>query len=190
MATILLDCDGVLADFVGHMIKALRAVGHDVADDVTAYDFLRQFGEKTGNSARAILGGRDFWRTLPPYDEAQWGVEAMREHGHTIVVATSPWISCVGWAETRRTWLDKHFDVDHGDVLVGMRKEMIRAGAFVDDRAEVVQKWDAENHRHNNDGIALLMDRGWTKSAPASLRRFSWCEEHVEAVCIELEARG
>jgi 5'(3')-deoxyribonucleotidase len=158
MGTVLLDCDGVLADFVGHVSARLAEVGH-VIPEVTSYDFIRGFGPEVGAAARTLLKDPDTWKTMPPYEEAQRGVEALRSVGHTIVVVTSPWLSCHTWAHVRREWLDKHFDVDSGDLIVTSRKELVGGDAFVDDRIESVASWAIRNPK----GHALLMDRPWTR---------------------------
>lgn len=178
MSIVLLDCDGVLADFVGHMLAALREhPGHDVPDDVDEYDFLRGFGEGTGHLAREILKSGDHWSAIPPFDAAINHVGAIRRAGHDVVVVTAPWWSCPTWDSVRRAWLYRHFDVKGGDVITTARKDLVRGDAFIDDKAEVVAAWGARN-----DGAALLMDRRWTKSAPSTLQRFSWEADHVDAL--------
>lgn len=172
MSVVLLDCDGVLANFVDHLRAELAKLGHKVSSP-SQYDFLRGFGEEVGAAARTLLKDPDTWRLIPPYEEAQKGVEFLRSLNHEIVVVTSPWLSCRGWADTRREWLDKHFDVSHADLIVTSRKEQVHGDVFLDDRSDMVQEWQEKNPT----GWALLMNRSWAPDVHVrgkGIERFDW----------------
>ena len=183
MSVVLLDCDGVLADFVGHLIDRLHAQGHEVPRDVTDYDFLRGFGEATGKASRALLKDAGHWRSIPPYEGAAGFVDEIRACGHEVVIVTSPWLSCEAWAHARREWLAEHFDVEARDLIVTSRKELVRGDVFIDDHATTVTAWAEKNPR----GHALLMNRSYTVADPWP-RRFSWDRLTVGSLMVALES--
>lgn len=176
MSVVLLDCDGVLADFVGHMIARLNAHGHAIPE-VKKYDFLRAFDEPVGVLARRLLEDPAHWAHIPPYDvRAQ--VDALRSDGHDVVCVTSPWLSCASWCSVRRDWLKRHFGFHHNDVIVTARKHLVRGDAFIDDRWDAVAAWGNANPM----GLALLMDRSWTKDDPSVTQRFDWSIPDMKAL--------
>jgi 5'(3')-deoxyribonucleotidase len=177
MSTVLLDCDGVLSDFVGHMTALLKARGHEIPE-VTEYDFLRGFGDDVGAVARSLLKDGGTWMTMPAYPEARAGVDAIRAAGHDVIVVTAPWWSCETWDHVRRKWLYGAFDVKSENIITTSKKHLVRGHAFVDDKAEAVEAWRLA---HVGIGTALLMDRPYNRDPKHNhLDRFAW--PHVEAL--------
>lgn len=190
MSRLILDCDGVLADFVGHMLTELRARGLVVPDEVDDYDFLRGFGENIGAVARDLLKDPNHWMSIPPYERVQDFVEKIRSAGFDIVVATSPWLSCHTWETVRRAWLKRYFDLHHKHVIVGSRKELLRADCFIDDRIEAVISWAEENgaRRAGDFPRAFLMLRSYTLKDPHP--KFSWSHDDVDRLLDFLAMRA
>lgn len=174
MKTVLLDCDGVMADFVGHLRNLLAQRGH-VIGEVVEYDFLRGFGEVVGNIARELLKDPETWRTLPAYDEAIDGVDRIQHHARVAVV-TSPWLSCREWTHARHAWLRREFDIEARDVIVTSAKELVRGDGFVDDRPETVEAWRLAHGAHG-----FVMDRPYNRNSHSHIPRFSWAPEHLDA---------
>ena len=87
---ILLDCDGVLADFISRMLETVARVTGRVhsPDQVTKFDFCAALG-LTYDEARAVKKGigetAGFCSSIRPYPDARHGVRALREIGRAHV---------------------------------------------------------------------------------------------------------
>ncbi len=143
----LLDCDGVLADFVGAYLKLLGSTQdrwHTPAE-VTRFDIGASLGltpEQASAIKRAIGTAEGFARKLEPCPGAMAGVLALRQVADVYVV-TSPWNSNPTWTHDREWWLKKHFDIPHSHVIHGSAKHLVHGDVFVDDKTDVVQAWQA-----------------------------------------------
>lgn len=162
MIRILLDCDGVLADFVAGVNRVLVGAGHD-AIVPTTFRFFD--GHPAKETILAALRTPEFWYDLEPIPGAVDAVTRMAEGDNEILVVTASWESCTGWENARRGWLMRHFGIEQDRVLVvpGKRKHLVRGDVFVDDKQETVLAWEA----HTVHGRAYLFDqpynREWTE---------------------------
>lgn len=169
----LIDCDGVLADFVAHV---LRLTGSDVApEQMKTYDIFEVVGEEHQDF---LLSNPEFWRTLPVIPGAQEGVKAIRaEPDAEIVVVTSPWHSCKGWLEARCTWLKEHFGIEPADIISARRKELIRGDVLIDDRLKNVEAWQ----QAWPDGKAYIFDQPYNLDVEwPEDRRITWANSGVQ----------
>lgn len=170
MSTILLDCDGVLADFSGYL---LRTVNSDRgAEAVCQWDIFSLLAEWHGPEVekRAIqcCNNAGFWEAQPVVPYAQEAVAWLRSLRHRIVVVTAPWYGCRGWESVRREWLEKYFEVSKEEVIITANKELIRGDLLVDDRPKHLEDW----HRANPDGRAVCFDASYNR--PTSTPAFDW----------------
>lgn len=135
---ILLDCDGVLADFVGGLLARLKTAGEiDRAiteADITQWDIARALGIdwKTINF---YVGQATFVDKLEPYEGALCFVDALREIGD-VTIATSPYGRAYHWIPQRLEWLREHFGFDAKDVCVWGQKDRIAGDILIDDSLE------------------------------------------------------
>lgn len=158
MKRVLLDCDGVLADFIG---RALKTVAYHTGRthkpaDVTEFDFcgaLRLHPDEVRAVKRTISDDEGWWSSLEVLPGAIDGVRALREVAHVFVV-TSPWNSCKTWLHERESWLKRHFDIPHSMVLAGSAKHLVSGDVFVDDKTATLVAWDHEQSymQRNPDG--------------------------------------
>ena len=141
--SILLDCDGVLADFTAGMLVVVAEVTGKcfTPADVTLFDFTKAL-DLTKDEAvavkKAIGAKRGFAMALPAYPEARQGVRRLRELGEVFCV-THPWESNPWWRTERDSWLALHFGIDvvhHDD-----DKTSYEADVFVDDKSSHVRDW-------------------------------------------------
>lgn len=90
---ILLDCDGVLADFVGGFLKTLRDIDGvpRAHEDVTQYTIEEALDltPETTASVHAQISQRGWCLGLQPIIGAREGVKALREAGHDLAVVTA-----------------------------------------------------------------------------------------------------
>lgn len=154
MTRILLDCDGVLADFIGPVLELVREhTGREHARaDVTGFGFaaaLKLSADENRIVTDAISNRAGWWSSLPVLPGAREGVARLRELGEVYIV-TSPWNSCATWLHEREAWLKKHFDIPHSRVLAGSAKHLVAGQWFVDDKTSTLHDWQSEN-----DGVAV-----------------------------------
>ena len=138
-----IDCDGVLADWMGYVIPVVNILFnknikqsdltgwdlYDIIDDpkakTTLYDYL--------NQTKMILD-------VNPYEEALRGMAALKEFAE-IYVVTSPMMNYPNWILHRNKWLKTHFGIDKNHVIHTSAKHLVQADVFIDDKPENVVNW-------------------------------------------------
>ena len=168
MKIVLLDVDGVLADFNQHLINQLRAVKigliyQAAADKVDAprsgWDFKEHMTESEIDAVYSILK-QPFTGNMPLIPGAKNLVEALREAGHKIVCVSSPWISNPTWEHDRRWWLKSELDIGHRDYISSSDKHLVWGNVLIDDKPSHIEAWNA---RHDDRG--LLFDQFYNQDA-------------------------
>lgn len=147
--SVLLDVDGVLADFIGGIIPIIKAVtGRDVThDEIDQFDFsaaLQLSPEHAGKVKRAIGSSGRMASFLSVFDGAKEGVRRLRDIADLYIV-TSPWNSNETWCHDRERWLHRHFDIPHSRVIHTSAKHLIRGDVFVDDKTSALEAWRIRN---------------------------------------------
>lgn len=164
--TIILDVDGVCADFVGAVLAT--AGSPFPRDTIRRFEFFAMLEE---SAKRALFAGMEedrWWMQLDPVPGAMTGVRLLRDAGYHIVFATVAWPACKNWANVRREWLWSHLsDVDY-DLMVGDRKDLLRCRAIVDDKAETIDRCVASG----NAGTCYIYPTSYNTECRA--RRFDW----------------
>lgn len=143
MKCVLLDVDGVLADFVSRYLDLVEEVtGRRYTHaDVTEFDIGKALGftpEQSKTIASGIRTG--FASSLEPLPGAIDAVKRLREVAEVYIV-TSPWNSCETWMSERERWLRVHFDFPHSHVIHGSAKHIVTGDVLVDDRHDTCVKW-------------------------------------------------
>jgi 5'(3')-deoxyribonucleotidase len=168
---VLLDVDGVLADFLTPFCEtAFRVTGRRYAPtDFYSYgvfDHITEPGEDVVEITRRCYAE---WAgvlhdILQPVPGAVEGVEALRAGGCEIYIVTQ----AVAWHRERALWLKHHFGVDPHSIVYTAAKHVVSGHAFVDDHPEHVMRWkDA-----NSGGHALLFAQAYNRSS--RLIRYDW----------------
>lgn len=140
---VLLDVDGVLADFLGGCLRVLRRFGVDAdARHVTTWrieDALGLAAEQRHELMQA-WARPGFCTRLEPYPGAVEGVHELRELARVYPV-TAPMWSCPTWEHERREWLVEHFGFDRADVINTHAKHRVDGDVLVEDRADTLAAW-------------------------------------------------
>lgn len=175
---VLLDVDGVLADFVSWYLDLARRVTGREYDPalVTQWDVAAAIGLTAGESGRVteLLHRPEYVLAMRPLPGAVEGVAALREVAD-IHVATSPWPGHPTWASERAEWLRRHFRISHKDVTHTSAKHLLRGACLVDDKPEHC----ADYARHNPDRYAVLWDQPYNRAPehgahPSVVRVADW----------------
>ena len=156
---VLLDVDGVLANFVDAMLDvAFRR--YDLRfnhDDITDLDILNIVGKQYENELFAACKAPGYCANIATYPCAVEGVARLRAVAD-VTILTSP-IHGMSWYFERVEWCCKHFGFTPKDVAFMADKTRVDADVLIDDKFETVVNWAA----CHPDGVGLLWDRPWNR---------------------------
>jgi len=176
--TALVDCDGVLADFVQAALDALHALtsrryqptqitSWELFDSLPAEEKMHQ------HSVYSRLKGRGGCAGIPVYPGAKEGIESLREVADVVIV-TSPFYGSDTWVSERTRWLKDNFGINPDDIIHTKNKERIHGNIFVDDKPEHVEAWlKYWQHQEYYDVLGLLWGADRTTAAHPHLTRVS-----------------
>jgi len=167
MKRVLLDVDGVVADFVGLyldlVISTVNPLGRqfnreaaqrrwDVGESLGLTENEKAKTEaKIGNPGTAL-----FMKVLSGAVDAVAKLEQLVD----VYFVTSPWDSSGTWMHDRAHWLERYFGTTGKNVIHTRHKHVCTGGYFVDDKVENVNKWG-----DHNVGRAILWEQPWNRSA-------------------------
>lgn len=177
MGVILLDVDGVCADFVGMVRRLVEAEGGTLPE-VTTWNFIRELPTPVRRPVETKLETATTWDFMDPIPGAAEAVDAFLEAEHRVVFVTSPWSSCREWAHARTAWLRRHMGVYAKDVIITQDKSLVRGDVFIDDKPENAAAWWSP-------GIAsgLLWDAPYNQGHPMLPRLVGgWTQENIQRV--------
>lgn len=159
---VLLDVDGVLGDFVGHVLSNLAQTFVDAPkpEQMGSRHMFDYLTKKQKKHCEAFLQEAGTAYTMPEYPEAQSLVRRLREH-HEVKFVTSPWDSPT-WAWDRVRWLREYFHAGPKDVVLTPAKYLVKGDVLIEDYPNNAVEWRAEWRA----GVALLVRRPWNESHP------------------------
>jgi 5'(3')-deoxyribonucleotidase len=176
---VLLDVDGVLADFVGPYLDVVNSLTFDKGitlmrhqrEDVKTWRISESLGltDEIKAAVDVKVKSVGFCAGLPVIDGAKEGVKALQEISE-VYIATSPWKG-PHWSHERAEWLEKHFGIEQDRVMQGKAKFLLDGDVLIDDKASTVGRWVA---RH--PGFGLLWSTSHNLKDSAGLRVHGWTE--------------
>lgn len=184
MKRVLLDCDGVLAATPEYLRDEIRSHGLPVPDKFVRFDMWSQMPEASSDLGISLFKDSLFWANIPPYEEAKAVVHQLQELGCDVICVTAPWTSCSEWEFARRSWLKRHFNIPHTNMIPFARKEVIPGDIFIDDKVETVEKWTATWPKSR----AFVMTRSWNENEETACQRISWDPAGVETLLSAVRA--
>jgi 5'(3')-deoxyribonucleotidase len=163
---ILLDCDGVLADFPSAALRYINArAGREyLLGDIEEHDILKALSldHWQADFDRWCIE-TDVCRELEPYKGARAFVDELRTLGDVICV-TSPYSAVPNWMHSRLAWLSEHVGIGKRDVVFCKRKELVRGHVLIDDKLENCEDFvKGSQHR-----VAHVFDRPWNRQRAKS----------------------
>lgn len=179
MKRLLVDVDGVLADFTGALCKELAKEGHGTWTDehLTTWELKSCFPAKSHAAIERIMTRPGFFASIPRYDGAQAFVKNLRKRGDVSAVTV-----VTGKAQQERyDWLLSLGFQDHEIVLVDKHeaKTAVTGDAIIDDRIETLEK--CSHHTR------IVFDRPWNqKGVPGIARALDYAHvlRHLDAANI------
>lgn len=178
---ILLDCDGVLADFVGAVVNVLRDYSSlkwshesfkqwDIFADVVdpKQPYLKELLIKR-------IERKSFCKAIKPFHHAKDAVNLLRNYGDVKVI-TAPWKGSKHWMPEREEWLVDHFGFKHREIVFAADKSGYIGDIMVDDRGSNLKEWKKVMHRHGIDARPFLWDTNQNKDTTGLTRISEWKE--------------
>lgn len=156
---VLLDVDGVLADFVTPALEVVKRVtGQPVPTDATQeWDLFRSYPKEVQDLFYAEFKKEGWCYGLAPYPGALQGVNALREVADVYFV-TSP-MHGPHWSDERARWLVDYFGAHRNHVVSTNAKYVCRGHVLVDDKTSHIVKWLS----HHDDGIGIVWQQPYNE---------------------------
>ena len=163
--SILLDVDGVLANFAGGLLASHKTKLR--VKDLTKFDFL----DELDFDAREVIGnGLEFCKNLPLYPGAKRFVRKLQKLGR-VDPLTAPFHGASLWRMGRSNWLAWHFDLFAPTYCPTEKKHLVPGNVLIEDNLETVIRWSATQRRP-----AILIDRPWNRHFKVPYRAHSYKE--------------
>ena len=161
--TIIFDVDGVLIDFVEHLLKLCNEDSPELDfptfEEVTQYDFFSVFDKKQVQVVLRILGSDAFWKTMEARPGAAKVLRTLRQYGYRVLFVTRPCNEYLPWLQVRRKQIEELFDGHVSDIVYTVAKEVVAGELIVEDNPEHVRRWmDA-----NPEKPALMFTHAYNK---------------------------
>lgn len=177
---VLLDCDGILADFVGWFLlkieQELRVSYH--REDVLKFDFSNLPGwDGIKREAWDLCRAPGFARNIPVLDGAKDGVRRLQELAD-VEICTSPMYKSSSWTSERDEWIERHFNISHRDIHHVRKKFRVPADFLIDDSGE-----NCDAYGIAAAGTPLLWDRPYNKTFD-HIRVYNWDDVINKVECL------
>lgn len=173
---VLVDMDGVIADWGRAYGESLDTFGADAAD-IPRHADQRSFNLNEGRTDReraiiaAVMIEPGFYARLDPIDGAKQALNQMVEDGHDVRIVTSPWVSNPTCASDKLNWIVRYYGSHWGSrVVITTDKTLVQGDILIDDKPEVtgvaVPTWehvlfDQPYNRDVSDRRRLVDWGGW-----------------------------
>ena len=166
---ILIDCDGVLADFVGGVVDALntdslKSMGYSARPRydsamVTRWGIAECLGVPE-KRVWDIVSQPGFCAGLLPIAGARECLDVLRSFADVYAV-TSPVWSSPYWMHERTRWLKDMMGFDWDHIVHTSSKHILTADVLIDDKASTIRTWCETGAR-----FGVLLSRPWNEHEP------------------------
>lgn len=154
---VLVDVDGVLADFVGATTDALY-IDLDgpfmEVEELTNWDLLSHMEEQYRAPMIERWKSKGFCADIEVYPGAIEGIRQLREIAD-VHFLTAPLPESKHWLQERTEWLYDHFRATHKDITFTHTKHRVIGDVLIDDKVEHIEEWGAKH----GSGIPILFAR-------------------------------
>jgi 5'-nucleotidase len=161
VALVLVDLDGVVADFERGLLSAFRAAYPDapfieLADRREFYareQYARQYGPAWGQALHAITLSQGFFRNLPVIAGAPQALEEMRAAGHQVRLCSSPLSGSPWCIPEKLAWVTDHLGESWLDRIIIVKDktlvgDRLQPCVLIDDRPSITGLVNPPPWRH------------------------------------------
>lgn len=170
---ILVDCDGVLSNFIKKVIATINVElrTNYTYDQATQWDLYKalSISEADGKYFDNMFCQRGFCSSLDEIPGASLGLAQLREFADVYCV-TAPFSNSKHWRNERDEWLQTHMGFKEKEILPVHCKYMIAGDYLVDDKVENLRTWMVERHA----GRPILYDQPWNQHERDLTRVNDW----------------
>lgn len=170
---VLVDMDGVIADWGRAYGESLDMFGADAAD-IPRHADQRSFNLNEGRTDReraiiaAVMVEPGFYARLEPIDGAKQALKQMVKDGHDVRIVTSPWVSNPTCASDKLNWIVRNYGSHWGSrVVITTDKTLVHGDILIDDKPEVtgvaVPTWEH-----------VLFDQPYNRDVSGRRRLVDW----------------
>lgn len=136
---VLVDMDGVLADFEAAFLAAWRhnnpSLSYVEVADRDVFYVKDQYPLEHRELVHAVHGVEGFFRSLPPVEGALVAMEEMASAGLDVFICTAPLTSNLFCASEKHAWVQEHLGKPWlKRTVVASDKTLVRGDFLVDDR--------------------------------------------------------
>lgn len=160
----MVDCDGILSDFVTPTLELiyLHTGDRHTHEEITQWDVFAATGKKQHEHilTDAVTRG-GFCASLPVLAESQDGVEKLRKLGDVYVV-TSPF-DAPSWVYERTKWLEKFFGFTKKQIVNTAAKYVVAGDVLIDDSERNLKEWKEHMDELGIDALPVLLDSPWNR---------------------------
>ncbi|KAG8521890.1 5'(3')-deoxyribonucleotidase, mitochondrial [Galemys pyrenaicus] len=186
---VLVDMDGVLADFEGGFLRKFRARFPDLPfialEDRRGFwlsEQYRSLGPELSEKAISIWESKNFFLDLEPLPGAVEALKQMASLENTdVFICTSPIKMYKYCPYEKYAWVEKHFGSDFLEQIVLTRdKTVVSADLLIDDRPDITGKCPAAGAEPNPDWEHILFTachNQHVRLQPPSRRLHSWTDD-------------
>lgn len=139
--TLLLDMDGVIADFDDHYWNQCLAAELEFDIDHPSKQTKRWFTDHVRKDhqkkARALTHGQGWYRSLPVVPGSQEGVEALFQAGVDVWLCTKPLENNPWCRDEKYAWVMEHFPHLGRKLIITPDKRKIRGDILLDDAPKI-----------------------------------------------------
>uniref|UniRef100_A0A8C0JCJ2 5',3'-nucleotidase, mitochondrial n=1 Tax=Chelonoidis abingdonii TaxID=106734 RepID=A0A8C0JCJ2_CHEAB len=179
---VLVDMDGVLADFEGGFLKKFRArfpeKPYIALEDRRGFWVSEQYGQLRSELSKAISiwESKNFFIELDPIPGAVEAVKQMAKLENTdVFICTSPIKKYRYCAYEKYAWVEKHFGQEFLEQIVLTRdKTVISGDLLIDDRPDIT---GAEPNPSWEHVLFTACHNKHLQLQPPSRRLHSWAED-------------
>lgn len=168
---ILIDMDGVLADFDKEFLQRWRTRYPDKfyipLEERTTFYVKEQYPDELKPLATAIMRESGFFREIVPVDGAQEALMEMDGMGLEVFICTSPVSAYKNCVLEKYEWVDRVLGADWVKrIILTKDKTLVKADYIIDDNPEITGVESVPSWEH------ILYDRPYNRSV--SKRRLTW----------------
>lgn len=174
LPTVLVDCDGPLADFVRGTLDLIFFETGTVylPEEIRTWEIFESIADKElEKKVYDKIKSKGQCSALGVVPGGPEGIKRLQEISEVVIV-TSPFHGSETWVYEREKWLAKHFNIDPEDIIHARKKFHVFGHFLVDDRPKHLELW---SKKWPTSG-ALLWDTPGNRSDTTFPRVKTWDE--------------
>lgn len=179
---VLVDVDGVLADFDSAIAGQLSALGMETPNPALRdqHNILSIYPDHYRDVIQDIIHAHDFFNSIEPYDDALTGWDRLLSLDYSPMICTSPIPNHQRSIEAKREWIRDRLVPHFGASVLNLAqitldKHLVYGDILIDDRP-TIRHAETARWRH------VLFDRQYNRHISTHLRLRGWTDTHMENI--------